>query len=1307
MRTHLKKCMKNRKSFKRLATLIATSAFFALALSACNIPAAPVPSTPSVEDRIKEIYEMYRASTSNPLTYEEWLESIRGATGEPGHTPVITIGNDGYWYIDGVSTGIRATGAQGNPGEKGKDGTSIITGRGAPSSNLGNEGDSYIDLDNWDFYVKTANGWGKVGNIKGGQGDQGQGNPGNDGKTPYIGNNGNWWIDGQDLGIKAQGEQGVSITNITFVGSEENVDTYRITFSNGQTFEYSVTNGVNGKAGNDGTSLRTGTGVPTSDFGNVGDSYINLSTWDFYVKTANGWVLSGNIKGESGSGGGAETPVYHSVTFDPNGGIMPEGYPNPSTVKHGDSMPTLPIPTRQDYQFTGWFSGDTVNDGQFTVLTPVTRDLTLYASWNATAETYTVTLHYGHNQSDESISLRPGKYSLSVLDSYIKTISGYTFSYWAYSDGVKIEDEFTVSSNIVINAVYVENPVTKYTFTIIYDNGQPNYTAQLEEGYEITKDSLRDPTREGYKFLGYVYSESGAAVTFPIKMTKNITIKATWEKDTTSVHNFVVYPENGGEPQTFQYNTGDVIRESPYVPTYEGHTLQGYQDYITGDAIVFPFTMPDNDVSIKAVWKENTPVQQFLTLDIFASNDFHGAIEEKIGTDSYGNDYYELGLAKFGSYFKEQGDNENTLLLDQGDSWQGSIYSNYNYGNLVNDVMNYAGFDARTIGNHDFDWGIDKVAANTARAYNGYNMDVLGANIYDYDFETKTFGQNQQSTLGKVGQMYTLENGLKVGVVGVIGEDQITSIDSSLVETIGFKNHIDTIKSEATRLRTAGADIVVVSAHVGEESEEDIRKGASYQLKTYGLENYVDFVLCGHTHRNEIFSENGLTYAQFGKNGRNFGHVQLSYDTSTGKVDQSKTAVTRLTSYSLEDTEVDPQIQVLINASMQECNTYANETLHTNFNGTFRSDNEAPNLMCEAIYEAAVAQGQTDIDFVNVNYARANLNAGSTVQMKDLFNAFPFDNKVYIVTVTGDEIAKEIVPYNYSYIANTSKTFDVEKEYKIAVLDYLVNHTDSSRYYNWYPYGAAHKITTLNGTYREMLASYLRAHSNEEMAATNFTSDQAKFNRNNVVVNCKLTLMKNDGTDGVYQTLTLRYKDVISRNLPADPTRDGYTFGGWYLDAACSRALSSSYYITGNISLYAKWTENGGGQTQAIVLTRRITLSDFASEELVDYNKNDPQPKSGRMNLTASDEEGSNSESFLLSYSYLQKSDTYGQFDMNPSVNSNILITAPNGYKVTALKAEIFNGYDNLSYQSADGSELNESSSTYTDGDGKYRLVYH
>ncbi|MCQ2771509.1 MAG: hypothetical protein MJ236_06930, partial [Clostridia bacterium] len=90
------------------------------------------------------------------------------------------------------------------------------------------------------------------------------------------------------------------------------------------------------------------------------------------------------------------------------------------------------------------------------------------------------------------------------------------------------------------------------------------------------------------------------------------------------------------------------------------------------------------------------------TFTLYTFNDFHGAVNEYSSSG-------HVGLAKFGTFLKQASDNENVLIVDSGDTFQGSIESNYNNGALITDVFNYAHVDVHTLGNHDFDWGEDKI----------------------------------------------------------------------------------------------------------------------------------------------------------------------------------------------------------------------------------------------------------------------------------------------------------------------------------------------------------------------------------------------------------------------------------------------------------------------------------------------------------------------------------------------------------------------------------------------------------------------
>ena len=86
-----------------------------------GISFSEAPSVPKDDPKIREIYNLYLAS-GGTLSYEEWLESVRGEKGDPGHSPEVTIGDNGNWYIDGKDTGIKAQGEKGDTGDKGDTG---------------------------------------------------------------------------------------------------------------------------------------------------------------------------------------------------------------------------------------------------------------------------------------------------------------------------------------------------------------------------------------------------------------------------------------------------------------------------------------------------------------------------------------------------------------------------------------------------------------------------------------------------------------------------------------------------------------------------------------------------------------------------------------------------------------------------------------------------------------------------------------------------------------------------------------------------------------------------------------------------------------------------------------------------------------------------------------------------------------------------------------------------------------------------------------------------------------------------------
>ena len=123
-------------------------------LSGCNDE-----SVKNNKDKQYEIYQLAVKSGETSLSYEDWLLSIKGDKGDKGddgHTPSITIGSNGHWFIDGVDTQVKAVGSA---GEAGADGTNWLIGTVAPNNGNGKNGDFYFNTLEQKIFFKENNTW--------------------------------------------------------------------------------------------------------------------------------------------------------------------------------------------------------------------------------------------------------------------------------------------------------------------------------------------------------------------------------------------------------------------------------------------------------------------------------------------------------------------------------------------------------------------------------------------------------------------------------------------------------------------------------------------------------------------------------------------------------------------------------------------------------------------------------------------------------------------------------------------------------------------------------------------------------------------------------------------------------------------------------------------------------------------------------------------------------------------------------------------------------------------------------------------
>lgn len=471
-------------------------------------------------------------------------------------------------------------------------------------------------------------------------------------------------------------------------------------------------------------------------------------------------------------------------------------------------------------------------------------------------------------------------------------------------------------------------------------------------------------------------------------------------------------------------------------------------------------------------------------ITIGAFNDFHGAIKEDGDTHS--------GLAHLASFVKTETAKDNTLVLDQGDTWQGSYESNSNYGKFIQEIFADANLSCRTVGNHDFDWGQDNLKAAVETGNAKYTVPCLAANVYDYDWSTKTEGNIQQTQFGREYATYTLENGVKVGVIGVIGKNQITSICTQLVKNICFKDHVQTIKNLSDYLRTErDCDVIIASTHEQYSQVEDMGLAS---VSSVSGKRYCDLVLNGHSHSEDKNIENGVLFTQYDSDSQTCGLIKLNYDIDQGVVLTSnyKDRDIYYPKYLRAYYPLDNSINTKVNSYLQSISEKGNEVLSDKFTGYFSQSENLPNLMAEAIYDAAKKVDST-IQMAVVNMARADFPTG-TVTFSDLYRSFPFDNEIIIMDVSGRNSINSI---GRNFSCHEDIQLRSTEIYRVAIIDYVGLHCNSDRDYDYFSVVGEQTVLQKDGKpyyYRDVLYDYLTANKTKTFNASDYMSySNSKF----------------------------------------------------------------------------------------------------------------------------------------------------------------------------------------------------------------------
>ena len=254
-------------------------------------------------------------------------------------------------------------------------------------------------------------------------------------------------------------------------------------------------------------------------------------------------------------------------------------------------------------------------------------------------------------------------------------------------------------------------------------------------------------------------------------------------------------------------------------------------------------------------------------LAIIHTNDSHGHdIEVKPEGEAEGN-FSMAAVAALKADWEQKG--YEVLLVDAGDATQGMPLVDNSKGGPAMAFMNACGYDLMTVGNHEFDWGVDALAANEKLA----EFPWLSANVFKKDDGSLRFQANK---------VVELSGGTKVGFFGLTTPTTRTASNPKEVAHFEFLNGDDLYacaQEQVDELRKQGCELVICVGHLGNNSGNDEGTSKDVLQNVQGIDLFVD----GHDHKEVEEEVSGTLLVETGCYMRSIGVVAIDEGVPTNE----------------------------------------------------------------------------------------------------------------------------------------------------------------------------------------------------------------------------------------------------------------------------------------------------------------------------------------------------------------------------------------------------------------------------------------
>ena len=374
---------------------------------------------------------------------------------------------------------------------------------------------------------------------------------------------------------------------------------------------------------------------------------------------------------------------------------------------------------------------------------------------------------------------------------------------------------------------------------------------------------------------------------------------------------------------------------------------------------------------------------------ILHSNDVHGAIK------GYAN------IAALKAEYEAEG--ATVILVDAGDYSQGTTYVSSTKGLDAVKMMNVAGYDFATLGNHEFDYGYEQLKSNMSEA----KFKVLCANVLDAEGNSIF----DATAIKEV-------NGVKIGFFGLETPETQTKANPALIKGLQFlsgEKMYECAQAQVAALKDAGADIIVCLAHLGVDGESEPNRSVDLFAKVEG----IDFIIDGHSHS---VMEKGPSDEPIQSTGTQFKNIGvIVIDNATKTIESNK--LVAVTEESAKDKAVEVAAADIIERITAEYGAVfaksevelngdkapGNRNMETNL-GDLITDSMMWQILKDA--DSLAVPAENIVAITNGGGIRAWIHKGE-ITKNDVFTVLPFGNTLTVVYVKGADLLEALEASTY------------------------------------------------------------------------------------------------------------------------------------------------------------------------------------------------------------------------------------------------------------------------------------------------------